>query len=132
MHPEAARGAIAACVDGIIVSNHGGRQVDGAVAALDALPWVIEAVGGEIPVLFDSGVRTGSDILKAVCLGAAAVLIGRPYIYGLALAGEAGVADIIANLAAELDLALGLSGHRPSRRSAATASFTAGIMRKPC
>ena len=112
LHPEDAIQAVAAGMDGIIVSNHGGRQVDGAVAALDALPGVVEAVAGRVPVLFDSGVRTGSDIFKAICLGATAVLIGRPYIYGLAIAGEAGVAEVIANLAAELDLVLGLSGHR--------------------
>lgn len=112
VHPDDARQAISAGMDGIIVSNHGGRQVDGAVAALDALPTVVDAVAGQIPVLFDSGIRTGSDILKALCLGAAAVLIGRPYIWGLALAGEAGVADVITNLAAELDLTMGLSGRR--------------------
>jgi lactate 2-monooxygenase len=112
VHPEDAEHAVAAGMNGIIVSNHGGRQVDGAVGALDALPGVVDAVAGRVPVLFDSGVRTGSDILKALCLGAQAVLIGRPYVYGLALAGEAGVADVIANLAAELDLMVGLSGHR--------------------
>ncbi len=115
VHPDDARQAIAAGMDGIIVSNHGGRQVDGAVAALDALPRVVEAVAGQVPVLFDSGIRTGSDILKALCLGAAAVLIGRPYIWGLALAGQAGVADVIGNLAAELDLTMGLSGRRTIR-----------------
>ncbi len=112
VHPDDAKQAITAGMDGIIVSNHGGRQVDGAVAALDALPGVIDAVAGQIPVLFDSGIRTGSDILKALCLGAAAVLIGRPYIWGLALAGEVGVANVISNLAAELDLTMGLSGRR--------------------
>jgi lactate 2-monooxygenase len=112
VHPDDATQAIAAGMDGVIVSNHGGRQVDGAIAALDALPKVVDAVAGQVPVLFDSGVRTGSDILKALCLGASAVLIGRPYVYGLALAGEAGVADVIANLAAELDLSMGLSGCR--------------------
>lgn len=112
VHPDDAKQAIAAGMNGIIVSNHGGRQVDGAVAALDALPGVVDAVAGQIPVLFDSGIRTGSDILKALSLGAAAVLIGRPYIGGLALAGEAGVVDVIGNLAAELDLTMGLSGRR--------------------
>ena len=112
VHPDDAQKAIAAGMDGIIVSNHGGRQVDGAVAALDALPRVVDAVAGQVPVLFDSGIRTGSDIVKALCLGAAAVLIGRPYIWGLALAGEIGVAEVIGNLAAELDLTVGLSGRR--------------------
>ena len=115
VHPDDARQAIDAGMDGIIVSNHGGRQVDGAVAALDALPRVVDTVAGQVPVLFDSGIRTGSDILKALCLGAAAVLIGRPYIWGLALAGEVGVADVIGNLAAELDLTMGLSGRRNIR-----------------
>ena len=112
VHPDDARRAMDAGVDGVIVSNHGGRQVDGAVAALQALPAVVDAVAGQAPVLFDSGVRTGSDVIKALCLGAAAVLIGRPYIYGLALAGEQGVSQVIANLAAELDLTLGLMGCR--------------------
>ncbi len=111
VHPDDADRAVQAGAHGVIVSNHGGRQVDGAVAALDALPGVVDAVAGRVPVLFDSGVRTGADIFKALCLGAKAVLIGRPYIYGLALAGEQGVADVIANFAAELDLTLGLAGH---------------------
>ena len=115
LHPDDARLAVESGVDGVIVSNHGGRQVDGAVAALDALPAVVAAVGGRIPVLFDSGIRTGADVVKALCLGACAVLIGRPYVYGLALAGERGVAEVIANLAAELDLTLALAGHRRVR-----------------
>ena len=112
LHRDDAKLALDAGVDGLIVSNHGGRQVDGAIAALDALPGIVDAVAGRIPVLFDSGIRTGADIVKALCLGATAVLIGRPYIYAAALGGEAGVADLIANLAAELDLTLGLTGHR--------------------
>ena len=115
VHPGDASRAVEAGVDGVIVSNHGGRQMDGAIAALDALPGVVDAVAGRIPVLFDSGVRTGADIFKALSLGARAVLIGRPYIWGLALAGEQGVAAVIANLAAELDLTLGLAGHRSVR-----------------
>ena len=115
IHPDDAARAVRAGMDGVIVSNHGGRQVDGAVAALDALPGVVNAVAGRIPVLFDSGIRTGADIFKALCLGAKAVLIGRPYVYGLALAGEQGVREVILNLAAELDLTLGLSGHRSVR-----------------
>lgn len=112
LHPDDARHALDLGMDGVIVSNHGGRQVDGAVAALDALPGIADAIGGKIPVLFDSGIRTGADIIKALALGARAVLLGRPYAYGLALRGEAGVRDVIANLAAELDANLGLSGHR--------------------
>jgi len=96
-------------VDGLIVSNHGGRQIDGEQASLDALPAVVEAVGS-LPVLLDSGIRTGSDIAKALALGARAVLLGRPYMYGLALAGEAGVAEVLRNLTAEFDLTLGLLG----------------------
>lgn len=110
-HPDDAKRAIAAGVDGIIVSNHGGRQIDGAIGSFDALPRVIDEVKGKIPVLFDSGIRGGSDILKAMALGAAAVCVGRPYAYGLALAGERGVYEVLRNLVAEYDIALGLSGH---------------------
>ncbi|MBB6096846.1 lactate 2-monooxygenase [Deinobacterium chartae] len=111
LHPDDARTAAQAGMDGLIVSNHGGRQVDGAVAALDALPAVV-AAAGPLPVLFDSGVRGGADVFKALALGARAVLIGRPYVYGLALAGEAGVREVIQNLRAELDLTLALAGCR--------------------
>jgi lactate 2-monooxygenase len=97
-------------MDGIIVSNHGGRQVDGAIAALEALPQVVAAVRGRAPVLFDSGIRRGADVVKALALGARAVLLGRPYVYGLALAGEAGVREVTQNLLADLDFTLGLSG----------------------
>jgi lactate 2-monooxygenase len=112
VHPDDARRALELGVDGVIVSNHGGRQVDGAIGALDALPRVVDAIDGAIPVLFDSGIRTGADIIKALALGARAVLVGRPYAYGLALGGEGGVRAVIANLAADLDANLGLSGHR--------------------
>ncbi|MFC8504717.1 lactate 2-monooxygenase [Pedococcus sp. NPDC057267] len=110
LHPDDARRAVEAGMDGIVVSNHGGRQVDGAVASLDALPAVRQAVGPELPVLLDSGVRSGSDVVKAMALGATAVLLGRSYVYGLALAGADGVRDVVANVVAELDLTLGLSG----------------------
>jgi lactate 2-monooxygenase len=112
LHPDDARRALDAGMDGIVVSNHGGRQVDGAIASLDALPAVVEAVGGRAPVLLDSGVRGGADVFKALALGARAVLIGRPYAYGLALAGEQGVREVIRNFAADFDLTLGLSGYR--------------------
>ncbi len=112
LHPDDARLAVEHGVDGIVVSNHGGRQVDGAVASLDALPAVADAVAGRVPVLLDSGVRGGADAFKALALGAAAVLIGRPYVYGLALAGEAGVREVIRNLVADFDLTLGLAGCR--------------------
>jgi lactate 2-monooxygenase len=110
LHPEDAREALARGVDGIIVSNHGGRQVDGAVAALDALPGVVAAVGGRLPVLFDSGIRTGADVFKALALGAVAVCLGRPYVYGLAIAGQQGVSEVIRNVIAEFDLTMGLAG----------------------
>jgi isopentenyl diphosphate isomerase/L-lactate dehydrogenase-like FMN-dependent dehydrogenase len=112
LHPDDARAAVDAGVDGIVVSNHGGRQVDGAVAALDALPEVAAAVDGALPVLLDSGVRTGADVIKAVALGAAAVLYGRPYVYGLGLGGQAGVEHVLRCLLAELDVTMALSGHR--------------------
>ncbi len=110
--PDDAGAAGDAGVDGLVVSNHGGRQVDGAVASLDALPAMVEAVGGAVPVLVDSGVRTGADVVKAVALGAVAVLYGRPYIYGLGLGGQAGVEHVLRCLLGELDVTLALSGHR--------------------
>jgi lactate 2-monooxygenase len=102
--------AAAAGLDGIIVSNHGGRQVDGEIAALDALPAVAEAVGGRLTILFDSGVRGGADILKALALGAQAVLLGRPYVYGLALGGEDGVRHVLRALRQDFELAMRLTG----------------------
>jgi lactate 2-monooxygenase len=111
LHGDDAELALEAGVDGIVVSNHGGRQVDGAIAALDALPAVREAVGEQFPVLFDSGIRTGSDVFKALALGADAVCLGRPYVWGLALDGQAGVEHVLRCLLAELDLTLALSGY---------------------
>jgi lactate 2-monooxygenase len=111
VHDEDARRALDAGVDGLIVSNHGGRQVDGAIGALDALPGVRDAVGDRFPVLFDSGIRTGADVFKALALGADAVCLGRPYVWGLALAGQAGVEHVLRCLLAELDLTLALSGY---------------------
>lgn len=112
LHPEDARLAVEHGGDAIIVSNHGGRQVDGAIAALDALPPVVKAVAGKVPVLFDSGIRYGSDAIKALALGARAVLLGRLYIWGLAVAGEQGVRDVLQNFLADLDLTMGLAGLR--------------------
>ncbi len=115
LHPDDARLAREHGADGVVVSNHGGRQVDGALATLDALPAIAEAIGDEIEVLLDSGVRTGADAVKALALGADAVLLGRPYLWGLAAGGEAGVLAVLRAALAELDLTLGLSGlRRPS------------------
>jgi lactate 2-monooxygenase len=110
LHPDDARKAVEHGVAGIIVSNHGGRQLDGAIAALDALPAVVDAVGDRTTVLFDSGIRRGADVIKAMALGARCVLLGRPYCFGLAVKGEQGVHDVLANLIADIDLTLGLSG----------------------
>jgi isopentenyl diphosphate isomerase/L-lactate dehydrogenase-like FMN-dependent dehydrogenase len=107
-----ARLALEHGVDGIVVSNHGGRQVDGAVAALDALVDVREAVGPDAVVLMDSGIRRGADVVKALALGANAVLVGRPYAYGLAAGGQAGVEAVVRQLAGELDLTMALAGAR--------------------
>lgn len=112
LHPEDAERALDAGADGIIVSNHGGRQLDGAIAALDALPPVVAAVRGRAPVLFDSGIRRGADVVKALALGARMVLVGRPYVYGLALGGEAGVREAVLNLLADLDVTVALTGYR--------------------
>jgi lactate 2-monooxygenase len=112
LHPDDARRAVDAGMDGIVVSNHGGRQVDGGIATLDALPAVVEAVDGRVPVLLDSGIRGGADIFKALALGARAVLLGRPYVHGLAIAGEAGVREVIRNFMADFDLTMGLAGCR--------------------
>lgn len=111
-HVDDARLAVRAGMDGIVVSNHGGRQVDGAIGSLEALPGIVAAVGEALTVLFDSGVRTGADVFKALALGAKAVCVGRPYAYGLGLAGEDGVRQVLRGLMADLDLTLGLAGHR--------------------
>jgi isopentenyl diphosphate isomerase/L-lactate dehydrogenase-like FMN-dependent dehydrogenase len=111
VHAEDASRAVDVGVDGLLVSNHGGRQVDGSLGALDALPSIREAVPSDLPVLFDSGVRTGADVFKALALGADAVCIGRPYVWGLALDGQAGVEHVLRCLLAELDLTLALSGY---------------------
>jgi lactate 2-monooxygenase len=110
LHPDDALRAADAGMDAVIVSNHGGRQVDGSLASLDALPDVVAAVGDRVEVLLDSGVRTGSDVIKALALGARAVLLGRPYVYGLGLGGENGVRHVLRCLLAELDLSMALSG----------------------
>jgi L-lactate dehydrogenase (cytochrome) len=111
LHPDDARRAVDEGVDGLVVSTHGGRQVDRSIAALDALPDVVAAVDERAPVLLDSGIRSGADVLTAVALGANAVLLGRPFAWGLALAGEEGVRQVMSDVMGEFDLTLGLTGH---------------------
>ena len=110
-HPDDARRAIDGGVDGIYCSNHGGRQANGGIPALDCLPGVVEAAG-DVPVLFDSGIRSGADIVKALAFGATAVGIGRPYAFGMALGGADGVVHVLRSLLAEADLIMGIDGYR--------------------
>jgi lactate 2-monooxygenase len=110
LHPADASAAVEHGMDGVVISNHGGRQVDGAIATMDALPGVVEAIGGRAAVLLDSGVRSGADVFRALALGASAVGLGRPYAWGLAVGGEAGVREVIRNLRADFDLTMGLAG----------------------
>ncbi len=110
LSPDDAAKAVEAGVDGVIVSNHGGRQLDGAISAIAALPAVTKAVAGRVPVILDGGVRRGADVIKAVALGATACMIGRPWLYGLAAGGEAGVDRALTILRHEIDIALGLLG----------------------
>jgi L-lactate dehydrogenase (cytochrome)/(S)-mandelate dehydrogenase len=110
LHPDEARKAVEHGVDALIVSNHGGRQLDGAASGLDALPAVLDAVSGRIPVLVDGGIRRGSDVVKALALGAKACLIGRPQLWGVSVAGEAGVARVLEIFKQEIDRAMGLCG----------------------
>jgi lactate 2-monooxygenase len=110
LHPDDAAMAMDHGINGIIVSNHGGRQVDGSISTIDALPAIAQRVGGRIPVLLDGGVRGGADMFKAIALGANAVCIGRPYVYGLALAGSEGVIEVLKNFVTEFFFTMGLAG----------------------
>lgn len=110
VHADDARKAIDFGMDGIIVSNHGGRQTDGSIATLEALPKIAEVVQNRIPILLDSGIRGGADVVKALALGAKAVCVGRPYVYGLALGGEQGVYEVMRNIVAEFELTMALAG----------------------
>jgi L-lactate dehydrogenase (cytochrome)/(S)-mandelate dehydrogenase len=110
LHPDEARRALEHGVDGVIVSNHGGRQLDTALPAVRALPGVVDAVAGRIPVLLDGGVRRGSHVVKATALGATACLIGRPHLWGLTVAGEAGVAQVLEIFRRDIDRVLALGG----------------------
>lgn len=110
LHPDDARKAVDMGMDGIVVSNHGGRQVDGAISSLEALPTITKTIDGQIPVLIDGGIRSGSDVFKALALGATAVCIGRPYVYSLAVAGEQGVRELICNMLSDIELTMGLAG----------------------
>lgn len=110
LHPDDARKAVDYGMDGIIISNHGGRQVDGSISTFEALPKIAEAINKRIPILLDSGVRGGADVFKALALGANAVCIGRPYVYGLTLGGEEGVKQVLRNFLADFELTMGLAG----------------------
>ena len=109
-HPDDARRAIDGGVDGIYCSNHGGRQANGGIPALDMLPAMVEAAG-TVPVLFDSGIRSGTHVVKALAMGATAVGVGRPYAYGLALGGTEGVVHVLRSLLAEADLLMAVNGY---------------------
>lgn len=110
VHPDDAQAALDAGLDGIWVSNHGGRQIDRSVPTLDVLPEIADRVAGRVPIVFDSGVRGGADAVIALALGATVVALGRPYAYGLGIAGEAGVREVVRNVLAEVDITLGLAG----------------------
>jgi lactate 2-monooxygenase len=114
LHPDDARKAVDYGMDGIIISNHGGRQVDGSISTFEALPKIAEAINKRIPILLDSGVCGGADVFKALALGASAVCIGRPYVYGLTLAGEEGVKQVLRNFLADFELTMGLAGCKNS------------------
>jgi 4-hydroxymandelate oxidase len=125
LHPEDALIALEHGVAGIIVSNHGGRQLDTVPAAIDVLPEIVEVVAGRVELLVDGGIRRGTDVLKALALGASAVLIGRPYIWGLAVGGESGVSHVLSLLRTEFEMAMALTG------CASVSEITPGLVRRP-
>jgi L-lactate dehydrogenase (cytochrome)/(S)-mandelate dehydrogenase len=133
LHPDEARTAVEHGVDGVIVSNHGGRQLDTAQSAIRALPAVVEAVAGRVPVLLDGGVRRGSHVVKALALGATACTIGRPHLWGLAVAGQAGVAAVLEIFRRDIDRVLALGGWdgiaQVDRGALAPASLMAEVRR---
>jgi L-lactate dehydrogenase (cytochrome)/(S)-mandelate dehydrogenase len=131
LHPGEAAEAVARGIDGVIVSNHGGRQLDGAAASLDALSGVVAAVAGRIPVLVDGGIRRGSDVVKALALGATCCLIGRPQLWGLAVAGEEGVRHVLELYRKEIDRAMGLMGARTLGDLGPECLSFAGVTRQP-
>ena len=110
LHPDEAKEAVARGIDALVVSNHGGRQLDGAPGTMDVLARIVEAVDGRIPVLIDGGIRRGSDVVKALAVGATVCLVGRPQLWGLAIAGEAGVAHMLSIYRQEIDRVMGLCG----------------------
>jgi lactate 2-monooxygenase len=110
LHPDDAAMAIDYGMDGIVVSNHGGRQVDGSISTIEALPAIAQCVNKRIPILLDGGVRGGADMFKAIALGASAVCVGRPYVYGLAIAGSEGVREVLQNFMSEFYFTMGLAG----------------------
>jgi L-lactate dehydrogenase (cytochrome)/(S)-mandelate dehydrogenase len=112
LHPALARRALALGIEGLVVSNHGGRQLDGATSSLEALPDIVAAVQGRVPVLLDGGIRRGADVVKAIALGAHAVLVARPQLWGLAVAGQEGVARVLDIYRNEIDRVMGLLGAR--------------------
>ena len=131
LHPGEAAEAVARGIDGVIVSNHGGRQLDGAAASLDALPAVAAAVAGRIPVLVDGGIRRGSDVVKALALGASCCLIGRPQLWGLAVAGEEGVRHVLELYRKEIDRVMALMGARSLSDLGPDCVSLAGVARRP-
>ena len=110
LHAADAKKALDAGMNGLIVSNHGGRQINGSISAIEALPEIVAAVQGQVPILMDSGIRDGADVFKALALGAQAVCVGRPYVYGLAMGGAQGVQEVLENLLAEFELTMALAG----------------------